>query len=436
MAEGQNDAWSDGLWQGNYGQEHPQSFPFSAPSSFQNVNPSAAPHYQYGGLPSNDSFSTPRYISEQTLTDQPRMHAYQHEQSYTTSTQYHSYRDRSSDNTLGTNSHPTSTNTSPELAYFSVAIDDQYSALFPEQRESLHASSIRDLDCSLSTSDLVENVAREVSSTRQVAGKDSPGRRLAVKDKLPCYHPDCLGEDGQPRKFFSRKADVTRHYKSQHDITWLDCPWPKCLRKGTQGFPRKDHLTEHQRGYHQEPIPKRIGGNQPGKQAEAIPTSTDEMNAARLSGKPLPTPLPDTVVANKTAREQDSPQEQATGKRRRISQEATHPDLELRGHHTGTKSRRGNKTKDSSPSGAPVVGQHRVQWDEPSAGPVYQEDQRQQQRPALSARRANTQPQTVLQRAATSPAFFAGYHDMEHYVHSSSMPRYYQDSEHPATRFP
>jgi hypothetical protein len=262
-----------------------------------------------------------------------------------------------------------------------------------------------------------------------MSGCSNTSRRLAVKDKLPCYHPDCLGEDGQPRKFFSRKADVTRHYKSQHDITWLDCPWPKCLRKGTQGFPRKDHLTEHQRGYHQEPIPKRIGGNQPGKQAEAIPTSTDEMKAARLSGKPLPTPLPDTVVANKTAREQDSHQEQATGKRRRISQEATHPDLELRGHHTGTKSRRGNKTKDSSPSGAPVVGQHRVQWDEPSAGPVYQEDQRQQQRPALSARRANTQPQALLQRAA-------GYHDMEHYVHSSSMPRYYQDSEHPATRFP
>lgn len=178
MADGQNHAWPDDLWQGNYGQEHPQSFSFSSPSSFQNVNPSAAPHYQYGGLPSNDSFSTPRYISEQTLTHQPRMHDYQHEQVYTTSTQYHNYRDRSSDNSLGTNSHPTSTNTSPELAYFSVAIDDQYSAaLFPEQCESLHASSIRELDRNLPSSDLVENGTREIRSTRQAAGKGSPGKR-------------------------------------------------------------------------------------------------------------------------------------------------------------------------------------------------------------------------------------------------------------------
>lgn len=177
MADAHNDAWPDDLWQGNYGQEHPQSFSFSAPSPFQNVNPSAAPHYQYGGLPSNNSLSTPRYISEQTLTHQPRMHDYQHEQLYTTSTQYHNYRDRSSDNSLGTDSHPTSTNTSPELAYFSVAIDDQYSALFPEQCESLHANSIRKLDRHLPASGLVENGSRGINSTRQVARKGSPGKR-------------------------------------------------------------------------------------------------------------------------------------------------------------------------------------------------------------------------------------------------------------------
>ena len=72
-----------------------------------------------------------------------------------------------------------------------------------------------------------------------------------------CLHKDCLDEKGQPKKFFSRKADVTRHIKSRHEIKYINCPKAKCERKGKQGFTRNDHLTEHLRGYHLEEIPKR-----------------------------------------------------------------------------------------------------------------------------------------------------------------------------------
>jgi len=68
-------------------------------------------------------------------------------------------------------------------------------------------------------------------------------------------HPDCTDPQGRATKQF---ADLNRHYKSIHERRFIDCPRPNCSRKGTNGFMRTAHLTEHLRGYHSELIPKRF----------------------------------------------------------------------------------------------------------------------------------------------------------------------------------
>ncbi|EEH16946.1 hypothetical protein PABG_07033 [Paracoccidioides brasiliensis Pb03] len=67
-----------------------------------------------------------------------------------------------------------------------------------------------------------------------------------------CMYPRCESS-------FSRSADLSRHYPTVHfpDSVRLNCPKPKCSRKGELGFTRQDHLNEHLRQYHKEPVAKR-----------------------------------------------------------------------------------------------------------------------------------------------------------------------------------
>ncbi|OKL58140.1 hypothetical protein UA08_06478 [Talaromyces atroroseus] len=58
-------------------------------------------------------------------------------------------------------------------------------------------------------------------------------------------------------RFFTRLADVKRHETSVHDPVPIDCPVEDCSRKGHIGFPRRDHLIEHLRTFHNKNIPKR-----------------------------------------------------------------------------------------------------------------------------------------------------------------------------------
>lgn len=86
-------------------------------------------------------------------------------------------------------------------------------------------------------------------------------QRAAVNGGRPyCTHADCLDANGQPMRSFSRKADVSRHHRSQHEPQYIDCPYARCSRKGDNGFTRNDHLIEHQRQYHAKDIPKRGSG--------------------------------------------------------------------------------------------------------------------------------------------------------------------------------
>ena len=60
---------------------------------------------------------------------------------------------------------------------------------------------------------------------------------------------------------FGRRTDAARHVKTQHFPKWFDCQFKKCERKGSHGFNRKDHYTEHLRDYHHQDIPKAAKGS-------------------------------------------------------------------------------------------------------------------------------------------------------------------------------
>ncbi|CAG8910010.1 unnamed protein product [Penicillium egyptiacum] len=56
---------------------------------------------------------------------------------------------------------------------------------------------------------------------------------------------------------FTRFADLKRHQSSVHYPVFRNCPVEHCSRKGSNGFPRQDHLVEHLRSYHHLDVPKR-----------------------------------------------------------------------------------------------------------------------------------------------------------------------------------
>ncbi|KAJ5594230.1 uncharacterized protein N7459_000438 [Penicillium hispanicum] len=58
-------------------------------------------------------------------------------------------------------------------------------------------------------------------------------------------------------KSFTRFADLKRHQTSVHYPVFRNCPVEHCSRKGSNGFPRQDHLVEHMRSYHHLDVPKR-----------------------------------------------------------------------------------------------------------------------------------------------------------------------------------
>ncbi|KAK2836858.1 hypothetical protein FQN49_006653 [Arthroderma sp. PD_2] len=86
-------------------------------------------------------------------------------------------------------------------------------------------------------------MARLPSSPRSSAAERSNQRFI-------CLYENCEGS-------FSRVADLSRHQKSIHFPTKMDCPKSRCNRKGFYGFTREDHLTEHLRQYHGENLAKR-----------------------------------------------------------------------------------------------------------------------------------------------------------------------------------
>ncbi|KAJ5233914.1 uncharacterized protein N7469_005680 [Penicillium citrinum] len=101
------------------------------------------------------------------------------------------------------------------------------------------------------------NIPEEVPSvtsypTMSMSEDSGPDTPSATKPSKPfaCDAASC-------NKAFTRFADLKRHQSSVHYPVFRNCPVDNCSRKGSNGFPRQDHLVEHLRSYHHLDVPKR-----------------------------------------------------------------------------------------------------------------------------------------------------------------------------------
>lgn len=106
---------------------------------------------------------------------------------------------------------------------------------------------------------------------------DSPSQTKYVRPFLaspkPCHTNLFMYRPTKPYpcdscgKSFTRVADLKRHQSSVHNPVFRNCPVEHCSRKGSNGFPRQDHLVEHLRSYHHLDVPKRRVLKRSGKEA-------------------------------------------------------------------------------------------------------------------------------------------------------------------------
>ncbi|KAJ9611738.1 hypothetical protein H2200_004922 [Cladophialophora chaetospira] len=224
----------------------------SAPSGISISLPTAAYHHE--DYDSNSSYYTPR-----TLASHPgflpayTVHDYPQGGVYAISSTSTSERGRSGSgaSTVSGAYSLESPNTTPTSPHLLNGAGSQYQTSFGNS--TILAEPYAPL--SQPQASPREN-KHEVVAAQRTNSSDSADSTI-TDDRVFCRHEKCLDENGKPRKFFSRKADVTRHIKSQHDVKYQDCPRARCERKGNQGFTRRDHLTEHLRGFHMEDHPKR-----------------------------------------------------------------------------------------------------------------------------------------------------------------------------------
>ncbi|OCK79156.1 hypothetical protein K432DRAFT_330749 [Lepidopterella palustris CBS 459.81] len=98
---------------------------------------------------------------------------------------------------------------------------------------------------------------------------NSPGKQ---KQTYACDLPNCTSTAQ-----FTRLADLQRHQSTVHNTEKpFPCNISGCNRVGSRGFNRRDHLTEHQRSFHQIEIPKRRPGQRTARQTYQINSPNDQ----------------------------------------------------------------------------------------------------------------------------------------------------------------
>ncbi|KIY02851.1 uncharacterized protein Z520_01316 [Fonsecaea multimorphosa CBS 102226] len=221
---------------------------------------------QLGSPTYSHSFCTPRTIAPHPgYMPAPPTHGYHSEEAYAITSHSASARGRSwsGASTVSADYSVASQQATPRSSYSCIDPCNQYRVLDDNHTHHTGGPALH----SRGQSPLLQE-DKELAPKQEGDGIISPSSKAVADNRTFCTHQDCLGEDGSPKKFFSRKADVTRHYKSRHDIKYIDCPKKNCERKGSQGFTRRDHLTEHLRGFHMEKIAKRQIANTKVKRGE------------------------------------------------------------------------------------------------------------------------------------------------------------------------
>ncbi|KAH0845539.1 hypothetical protein FOPE_11669 [Fonsecaea pedrosoi] len=241
---------------------------------------------QLGSPTYSNSYCTPRTIAPQTsYILAPPTHGYHSEEAYAITGNSASARGRSYSgaSTVSADYSVASQDATPRSPYAFVESCGEYRLSDGSQVNHIGRPTMP----SQGRSPVIRE-KKEVVPKQEGDGVVCPSSKANADNRTFCPHEDCLGEDGSPKKFFSRKADVTRHYKSRHDIKYIDCPKKNCERKGSQGFTRRDHLTEHLRGFHMEKIAKRPVGNTKAKRGEK--QASEESNGFNSSSEGLTPP--------------------------------------------------------------------------------------------------------------------------------------------------
>ncbi|OAP58590.1 hypothetical protein AYL99_07680 [Fonsecaea erecta] len=230
----------------------------------------------------SNSFCTPRTIAPNPgYMLAPPIHGYHSEEAYAVTGHSASARGRSwsGASTVSVDYSVASQESKPRSPYSFIEPGGQYRVI---DNSRGHHTGGRALHSHQESSRVQEN-------QELVPKQEGEGSIKTLADhRTYCPHEDCLGEDGSPKRFFSRKADVTRHYRSRHDIKYIDCPKRNCERKGSQGFTRRDHLTEHLRGFHMEKIAKRQMANTKFKRGEK--QASEDSNGSNSSSDGLSPP--------------------------------------------------------------------------------------------------------------------------------------------------
>ncbi|KAI1608995.1 hypothetical protein EDD37DRAFT_612296 [Exophiala viscosa] len=410
------------FWREGYQQQ--QSQPQVLATSFHGFGHRAAPHH-HCAVSTEVCYSQPRYLPQYDLARSSTYHEHDRDESYIASSDSHGAKGRSLSGTTTdiTDYEEAVVSNSPQTTYFLDEAGGQYAITGRVPDEAEEESPHGSRDRYLLDYGQLENGTYHVALAQHDGGVGVSSNSLTARMKLPCPHSDCIGRDGRPKKFFSRKADVTRHVRSQHQKTFIDCPRLRCNRKGTRGFTRKDHLTEHLRGFHMEDHAKR----------QAKKNTRKRKIKLHFEGKTPPKPSPSCSTLPETVPKagiQDSGDEDwlSHGHEPELDtptpkeEEETFAELNTvyHGHEADT-----HRNISTSPGQRHVpMDEHGQQWGD-QQHETYHGFQWQRSQATGSPEISTTQAHTMVNAV---PQMYTPYENLDHFIHNAPARQLYHSS--------